>query len=85
VGAAEDDRVAARSWSGAAYPRTASTVCAPASISGTRSGQATALKRTPASSVRTSASYRPAVTVACVASSPILRFRVVRTAAYASA
>jgi hypothetical protein len=41
---------------GSAYSRTASTVCSPASMSGTSFGAGTAVKRTPASSVRTSSS-----------------------------
>ena len=46
------------SFSGAAYSRTAATISSlnvsPASISGTSFGHATAVKRAPASSVRTS-------------------------------
>ena len=51
------------SFSGSAYSRTASVVSGPngssLSISGTSRGQGTAVSRTPASSVRTSCSYRP--------------------------
>ena len=74
--------------SGRAYSRTASTVSCPngssPSISGTSCGHAIERTRAPASSVRTSASYRPDSTVAFVASRPIRRFRVACTAAWAS-
>ena len=77
------------SFSGAAYSRTASTVSSPngssLSISGTSRGHATAVERTPASSVRTSccvaARRRPSP---AVASRPIRRLRVACTAACAS-
>src|SRR5690348_17439825 len=65
------------SFSGAAYARTAATTSSlnvsPASINGTSFGHATDVSLAPASSVRTSDSYRPLATVSSVASNPMRR------------